>query len=310
MKRIIVTGGAGFIGSHICERLIAAGHEVLCVDNFFTGRRVNVQALFEHPSFELMRHDVTFPLYIETDQIYNLACPASPVHYQFDPVQTTKTSVHGAINMLGLAKRTKSRILQASTSEVYGDPTIHPQVESYWGNVNPIGPRACYDEGKRCAETLFFDYYRQHNLAIRVARIFNTYGPRMLPNDGRVVSNFIVQALKGDDITIYGEGQQTRSFCFVDDLVGGLIKLMEGDVTGPINLGNPVENTILELAEKVLQLTKSKSKLVKKPLPQDDPKQRQPNISLAKEKLGWQPTVPLEEGLNRTIHYFRQQLGA
>ena len=310
MKRIIVTGGAGFIGSHICERLIAAGHEVLCVGNFFTGRRVNVQALFEHPSFELMRHDVTFPLYIETDQIYNLACPASPVHYQFDPVQTTKTSVHGAINMLGLAKRTKSRILQASTSEVYGDPTIHPQVESYWGNVNPIGPRACYDEGKRCAETLFFDYYRQHNLAIRVARIFNTYGPRMLPNDGRVVSNFIVQALKGDDITIYGEGQQTRSFCFVDDLVGGLIKLMEGDVTGPINLGNPVENTILELAEKVLQLTKSKSKLVKKPLPQDDPKQRQPNISLAKEKLGWQPTVPLEEGLNRTIHYFRQQLGA
>ena len=310
MKRIIVTGGAGFIGSHLCERLIGAGHEVLCVDNFFTGRRVNVAALFEHQSFELMRHDVTFPLYIETDEIYNLACPASPVHYQFDPVQTTKTSVHGAINMLGLAKRTKSRILQASTSEVYGDPTIHPQVESYWGNVNPIGPRACYDEGKRCAETLFFDYYRQHNLAIRVARIFNTYGPRMLPNDGRVVSNFIVQALKGDPITIYGEGQQTRSFCYVDDLVGGLIKLMEGEATGPINLGNPVENTILELAEKVLKLTKSSSKLVKKPLPQDDPKQRQPNISLAKEKLGWQPTVPLDEGLARTIHYFRQQLAA
>ena len=310
MKRIIVTGGAGFIGSHLCERLIGAGHEVLCVDNFFTGRRVNVAALFEHQSFELMRHDVTFPLYIETDQIYNLACPASPVHYQFDPVQTTKTSVHGAINMLGLAKRTKSRILQASTSEVYGDPTIHPQVESYWGNVNPIGPRACYDEGKRCAETLFFDYYRQHNLAIRVARIFNTYGPRMLPNDGRVVSNFIVQALKGDPITIYGEGQQTRSFCYVDDLVGGLIKLMEGEATGPINLGNPVENTILELAEKVLKLTKSSSKLVKKPLPQDDPKQRQPNISHAKEKLGWEPTVPLDEGLARTIHYFRQQLAA
>jgi len=312
MKRVLITGGAGFIGSHICERLVAAGHEVLCVDNFFTGRRVNVASLFNRPNFELIRHDVTFPLYIETDEIYNLACPASPVHYQFDPVQTTKTSVHGAINMLGLAKRTKSRILQASTSEVYGDPAVHPQVESYWGNVNPIGPRACYDEGKRCAETLFFDYYRQHALRIRVARIFNTYGPRMLANDGRVVSNFIVQALKGEPITIYGEGEQTRSFCFVDDLVSGLIKLMEAPdtVTGPINLGNPVESTIRELAEKIIVMTGSKSKLVHKPLPQDDPTRRRPDISQAKQVLGWQPSVPLEEGLARTISYFRQQMAA
>ena len=312
MKRIIVTGGAGFIGSHLCERLIAAGHEVLCVDNFFTGRRANVAPLFANPSFELMRHDVTFPLYVETDEIYNLACPASPVHYQFDPVQTTKTSVHGAINMLGLAKRTKAKILQASTSEVYGDPAVHPQVEGYWGNVNPIGPRACYDEGKRCAETLFFDYYRQHALRIRVARIFNCYGPRMLPNDGRVVSNFIVQALRGDPITVYGDGQQTRSFCYVDDLVAGLMKLMEADdeVTGPINLGNPVENTILELAEKIIAQTKSRSQIVRKPLPENDPTRRKPDISLAKQKLNWVPGVPLEEGLARTIHYFRQQLAA
>ena len=312
MKRIIVTGGAGFIGSHICERLIAAGNEVLCVDNFFTGRRVNVSALLAQPTFELMRHDVTFPLYVETDEIYNLACPASPVHYQFDPVQTTKTSVHGAINMLGLAKRTKAKILQSSTSEVYGDPAVHPQVESYWGNVNPIGPRACYDEGKRCAETLFFDYYRQHKLQVKVIRIFNTYGPNMHPADGRVVSNCIVQALKGDSITIYGEGQQSRSFCYVDDLVSGLIKLMEApdDVTGPINLGNPVENTILELAERVIALTKSKSKIVNKPLPQDDPTRRRPDISLAKAKLAWAPSVPLDEGLARTIHYFRQQMAA
>ncbi len=312
MKRIIVTGGAGFIGSHICERLIGDGHEVLCVDNFFTGRRVNVAPLLDKPTFELMRHDVTFPLYVETDEVYNLACPASPVHYQFDPVQTTKTSVHGAINMLGLAKRTRAKILQSSTSEVYGDPAVHPQVETYWGNVNPIGPRACYDEGKRCAETLFFDYYRQHKLRIRVARIFNTYGPRMLPNDGRVVSNFIVQALKGDPITIYGEGQQTRSFCYVDDLVSGLIKLMDAsdDVTGPVNLGNPVESTILELAEKIIALTKSKSKIVNKPLPQDDPTRRRPDISVAKAKLGWAPTVPLDEGLARTVDYFRRQVAA
>ena len=312
MTRIIVTGGAGFIGSHLCERLIAAGNEVLCVDNFFTGRRNNVSSLFGHPSFELMRHDVTFPLYVETDQIYNLACPASPVHYQFDPVQTTKTSVHGAINMLGLAKRTKARILQASTSEVYGDPTIHPQVESYWGNVNPIGPRACYDEGKRCAETLFFDYHRQHNLAIRVARIFNTYGPRMLPNDGRVVSNFIVQALQGEPITIYGNGNQTRSFCFVDDLVEALIRLMNAPdgVTGPVNLGNPVETTIRVLAEKIIAMTGSKSKLIQKPLPQDDPVRRRPDISLAQNKLGWNPTVSLDEGLAQAIHYFRQLLAS
>ena len=311
LERIVVTGGAGFIGSHLCERLLAAGHEVLCVDNFFTGRRQNVVAMMSNPMFELMRHDVTFPLYVETNQIYNLACPASPIHYQFDPVQTTKTSVHGAINMLGLAKRTKAKILQASTSEVYGDPEVHPQVESYWGNVNPIGPRACYDEGKRCAETLFFDYYRQHNLQIRVARIFNTYGPRMLPNDGRVVSNFIVQALKGEDITVYGEGTQTRSFCYVDDLVDGMTCLMGAPdaVTGPVNLGNPVEHTILELAEKIIQMSKSSSKVVHKPLPQDDPVRRKPDISLAREKLKWAPSKPLEEGLELTIAYFRSLLG-
>ncbi|MSQ87580.1 MAG: SDR family oxidoreductase [Alphaproteobacteria bacterium] len=311
MARIIVSGGAGFIGSHLCERLLAAGNEVLCIDNFFTGRRQNVAALMSNASFELMRHDVTFPLYVETDQIYNLACPASPVHYQFDPVQTTKTSVHGAINMLGLAKRTRAKILQASTSEVYGDPTIHPQVETYNGNVNPIGPRACYDEGKRCAETLFFDYYRQHRLRIRVARIFNTYGPRMLPNDGRVVSNFIVQALKNESITVYGKGDQTRSFCYVDDLLNGLIGLMDAPdtVTGPMNLGNPVESTILELAEHIIRLAKSSSKIIYKPLPQDDPTRRRPDITKARETLKWEPKVPLEEGLTRTIHYFRSLLG-
>ncbi len=307
MKRIIVTGGAGFIGSHLCERLLTDGNEVLCVDNFFTGRRQNVAALSANPLFELMRHDVTFPLYVETDEIYNLACPASPVHYQFDPVQTTKTSVHGAINMLGLAKRTRAKILQASTSEVYGDPAIHPQVESYWGNVNPVGPRACYDEGKRCAETLFFDYHRQHKTRIRVARIFNTYGPRMLPNDGRVVSNFIVQALKNDPITVYGNGEQTRSFCYVDDLVGALMSLMDtpDGVTGPINLGNPVENTILELAEKIIRLAKSSSKIIHKPLPQDDPVRRRPDITLARDTLKWEPKTVLEDGLLRTIEYFR-----
>jgi UDP-glucuronate decarboxylase len=310
MARVMVTGGAGFIGSHLCARLLQQGHEVLCLDNFFTGRRQNVLPLMSNPMFELMRHDVTFPLYVETDQIYNLACPASPVHYQFDPVQTTKTSVHGAINMLGLAKRTKAKILQASTSEVYGDPAIHPQVESYNGNVNPIGPRACYDEGKRCAETLFFDYHRQHRLRIRVARIFNTYGPRMLPNDGRVVSNFIVQALKGEPITIYGKGDQTRSFCYVDDLLSGLIGLMEApdDVTGPMNLGNPVESTILELAEKIIALAKSSSKLIYKPLPQDDPVRRKPDISKARQSLQWEPKVSLEDGLMRTIDYFRGAL--
>ena len=307
MTRIVVTGGAGFIGSHICERLLAAGHEVLCVDNFFTGRRQNIAPLLGNNSFELIRHDVTFPLYIETDQIYNLACPASPVHYQFDPVQTTKTSVHGAINMLGLAKRTKAKILQASTSEVYGDPAIHPQVESYWGNVNPIGPRACYDEGKRCAETLFFDYYRQHNLRIRVARIFNTYGPRMLPDDGRVVSNFAVQALKNEPITVYGKGDQTRSFCYVDDTVDGLIRLMDApdDVSGPCNLGNPVETTVFELAEKIIALAKSSSKIVHKPLPQDDPVRRKPDITIARGKLAWEPKVALDDGLERTVHFFR-----
>jgi len=307
VNRILVTGGAGFIGSHLCERLLKDGYEVLCVDNFFTGRRTNVAPLLANPAFELMRHDVTFPLYVETDEIYNLACPASPVHYQFDPVQTTKTSVHGAINMLGLAKRTRAKILQASTSEVYGDPAVHPQIESYWGNVNPIGPRACYDEGKRCAETLFFDYFRQHKTRIRVARIFNTYGPRMLPNDGRVVSNFIVQALQGHDITIYGKGDQTRSFCYVDDLLEGFVRLMaaEDKVTGPVNLGNPVENTILELAEKIIQLSKSSSKIVYKPLPQDDPTRRKPDITQARETLKWEPKFPLDEGLNRTIHYFR-----
>ena len=304
--RVLVSGGAGFIGSHLCDRLIAKDYEVLCVDNFFTGARANIVHLLDSKSFEMMRHDVTFPLFVEVDQIYNMACPASPVHYQFDPVQTTKTSVHGAINMLGLAKRTKARILQASTSEVYGDPSVHPQEESYWGNVNPIGPRSCYDEGKRCAETLFFDYHRQHKLDIKVARIFNTYGPRMHPNDGRVVSNFIVQALKGEDITLYGDGQQTRSFCYVDDLVEGLIRLMESPagVTGPINLGNPGEFTIKELAENVIDLTGSKSKMVNKPLPQDDPRQRQPDITRAKTHLDWQPKVALREGLIKTIAYF------
>ena len=310
VNRIIVTGGAGFIGSHLCERLIAAGHEVLCVDNFFPGRRQNVAALSPNPLFELMRHDTTFPLYVETDEIYNLACPASPVHYQYDPVQTTKTSVHGAINMLGLAKRTGAKILQASTSEVYGDPEIHPQVESYWGNVNPVGPRACYDEGKRCAETLFFDYHRQHKTRIRVARIFNTYGPRMLPDDGRVVSNFIVQALKGEPITVYGNGDQTRSFCFVDDLVEALIRFMEApdELAGPVNLGNPVESTILELAETINRLVKTTSKIVHKPLPQDDPTRRCPDISLARDSLGWAPETALEDGLKRTIDYFRSSL--
>ncbi|MCR9196338.1 MAG: SDR family oxidoreductase [Hyphomonas sp.] len=308
--RVLVSGGAGFIGSHLCDRLIDKGHEVLCVDNFFTGARANIVHLLDSKSFEMMRHDVTFPLFVEVDQIYNMACPASPVHYQFDPVQTTKTSVHGAINMLGLAKRTKARILQASTSEVYGDPSVHPQEESYWGNVNPIGPRSCYDEGKRCAETLFFDYYRQHNLEIKVARIFNTYGPRMNPNDGRVVSNFIVQALKGEDITLYGDGQQTRSFCYVDDLVEGLIRLMESpaSVTGPINLGNPGEFTIKELAENVIDLTGSKSKMVNKPLPEDDPRQRQPDITRAKANLDWEPTIALRAGLTKTIAYFDELL--
>ena len=305
-NRVLVTGGAGFIGSHLCEKLITKGYEVLCVDNFFTGARSNVAHLLDNKTFELLRHDVTFPLFVEVDQIYNLACPASPIHYQFDPVQTTKTSVHGAINMLGLAKRTRARILQASTSEVYGDPSVHPQEESYWGNVNPIGPRSCYDEGKRCAETLFFDYYRQHKLDIKVARIFNTYGPRMHPNDGRVVSNFIVQALKGEDITLYGDGQQTRSFCYVDDLVDGLIRLMESPdgVTGPINLGNPGEFTIKELAENVIDLTGSKSAMVNRPLPEDDPRQRQPDITRAKTHLDWQPKIALRDGLAKTIAYF------
>jgi len=309
-KRVLVTGGAGFIGSHLCERLLREGCEVLCVDNFYTGTRANIRHLLNHPHFEVMRHDVTFPLYVEVDEIYNLACPASPVHYQFDPVQTTKTSVHGAINMLGLAKRVKAKIFQASTSEVYGDPEVHPQVESYWGRVNPIGLRACYDEGKRCAETLFFDYRRQHNLNIKVARIFNTYGPRMHPNDGRVVSNFIVQALKNEPITIYGDGTQTRSFCYVDDIVEGFIRLMdtEDDFTGPVNLGNPVEFSMLELAEKVIELTGSKSRVTFRPLPDDDPKRRRPDISLAKEVLEWQPVVSLQEGLEKTIEYFRRVL--
>ncbi len=308
--RTLVTGGAGFLGSHLCERLVSEGHEVICLDSFFTGSKANIGHLLNKPNFELMRHDVTFPLYVEVDQIYNLACPASPVHYQHDPVQTTKTSVHGAINMLGLAKRTGARIFQASTSEVYGDPEVHPQPESYWGKVNPIGIRSCYDEGKRCAETLFFDYHRQHNLDIKVARIFNTYGPRMHPNDGRVVSNFIVQALKGENITIYGYGQQTRSFCYVDDLIEGFVRLMstESGITGPVNLGNPGEFTILELAEKVLKLVGGKSKLTHLPLPADDPKQRQPNIELAKDKLGWEPKVSLDEGLKRTVDYFAKLL--
>ena len=306
-RRVLVTGGAGFLGSHLCERLLRDGCDVLCVDNFFTGTKINVSGLIGNPHFEIMRHDVTFPLYVEVDEIYNLACPASPIHYQFDPVQTTKTSVHGAINMLGLAKRVKAKILQASTSEVYGDPTIHPQPESYWGNVNPIGYRSCYDEGKRCAETLFFDYRRQHNLRIKVARIFNTYGPRMHPNDGRVVSNFIVQALKGEPITVYGDGQQTRSFCFVDDLVDGLVRLMNtaDDVTGPVNLGNPGEFTILQLAETVVQLTGSASEIVFKPLPHDDPLQRKPDIALARQELGWEPGIALEDGLRKTISYFQ-----
>ncbi len=309
-KRILVTGGAGFLGSHLCERLLNEGHEVLCVDNFYTGRKANIAHLLNNPYFEVIRHDITFPLYVEVDEIYHLACPASPVHYQFDPVQTTKTSVHGSINMLGLAKRLKIKILLASTSEVYGDPTVHPQPETYWGNVNPIGPRACYDEGKRCAETLFFDYYRQHRLKIKVARIFNTYGPRMHPNDGRVVSNFIVQALKGEDITVYGDGKQTRSFCYVDDMIDGLIKLMNSsdDFTGPVNLGNPEEYSILQLAEAIIRLTGSKSRIVFKPLPPDDPKQRCPDITLARKVLNWQPTTPLEEGLKRTIEYFRNLL--
>jgi len=309
MKRVLVTGGAGFLGSHLCERLRAQGHDVLCVDNYFTGRKDNIAGLLGDPHFEAMRHDVTHPLFVEVDEIYNLACPASPIHYQFDPVQTTKTSVIGAINMLGLAKRLKAKILQTSTSEIYGDPAEHPQTESYWGNVNPIGPRACYDEGKRCAETLFFDYHRQHNLQIRVVRIFNTYGPRMHPNDGRVVSNFIVQALKGELITLHGTGSQTRSFCYVDDLVTGMIAMMDQDeLVGPVNLGNPGEFTILELATMVKELTGSKSEIVFLPLPQDDPVRRRPDISLAKAKLHWEPTVPLREGLTRTVAFFRELL--
>jgi UDP-glucuronate decarboxylase len=310
VKRVLVTGGAGFLGSHLCERLIERGDDVLCVDNFYTGNKDNIRHLMGHTHFEVMRHDVTFPLYVEVDEIYNLACPASPVHYQNDPVQTTKTSVHGAINMLGLAKRVKAKILQASTSEVYGDPEVHPQQESYWGKVNPIGIRSCYDEGKRCAETLFFDYWRQHDLRIKVVRIFNTYGPRMHPDDGRVVSNFIVQALNNQDITIYGNGNQTRSFCYVDDLVEAMIRMMDSqdDFTGPVNIGNPGEFTIRELAERIISLTGSSSSLISHPLPADDPKQRQPDISLARERLEWQPNVQLEEGLKKTIAYFREIL--
>jgi UDP-glucuronate decarboxylase len=309
-NKSLISGGAGFLGSHLCDALIKKGHDVLCVDNFFTGNKDNVSHLISSTKFELMRHDVTFPLYVEVDQIYNLACPASPIHYQLDPVQTTKTSVHGAINMLGLAKRTGARILQASTSEVYGDPEVHPQTENYWGRVNPIGIRSCYDEGKRCAETLFFDYFRQHHLEIKVMRIFNTYGPRMHPNDGRVVSNFIVQALQNKPITIYGDGSQTRSFCYVSDLIEGMIKFMDSDktITGPMNIGNPNEFTMLELAELVLRLTSSQSKIIFKPLPEDDPRQRQPNISLAKNKLGWEPKIKLEDGLKETIKYFREVL--
>ncbi len=310
-KRVLVTGGAGFIGSHLCARLLEAGHEVLCVDNFFTGSRQNVVDLIANPNFELMRHDITFPLYVEVDEIYNLACPASPIHYQFDPVQTTKTSVLGAVNMLGLAKRLKVPIFQASTSEVYGDPDVHPQREDYWGNVNPIGPRSCYDEGKRCAETLFFDYHRQHRVRIKVARIFNTYGPNMHPNDGRVVSNFIVQALRGEDITVYGDGMQTRSFCYVDDLVEGFLRLMASadDVTGPINLGNPGEFTMLQLAEEIIALTGSASRIVHRALPADDPRKRKPDISLAESVLEWEPRIRLREGLVRTIDYFRARMG-
>ncbi|MBM3379647.1 MAG: SDR family oxidoreductase [Betaproteobacteria bacterium] len=310
-QRTLVTGGAGFLGSHLCERLLAAGEDVLCVDNYFTGTKANIAHLLADPHFELMRHDVTFPLYVEVDRIYNLACPASPVHYQHDPVQTTKTSVHGAINMLGLAKRVKARILQASTSEVYGDPEVHPQPESYWGRVNPVGLRSCYDEGKRCAETLFFDYWRQHRLQIKVVRIFNTYGPRMHPNDGRVVSNFIVQALRGEDLTLFGDGSQTRSFCYVDDLIEAMLRVMQtpADFTGPINIGNPGEFTMLELAEMVLRLTGSRSRIAFKPLPSDDPRQRRPDISLAQSAIAWEPQIPLEDGLARTIDYFRKLLG-
>ena len=309
-RRILVTGGSGFLGSNLCDRLLAEGADVICVDNFFSGARSNVDHLLDHKRFELIRHDVTFPLYIEVDQIYNLACPASPIHYQRDPVQTTKTSVHGAINMLGLAKRIRAKILQASTSEVYGDPNVHPQTEDYWGHVNPIGPRSCYDEGKRCAETLFFDYRRQHNLPIKVARIFNTYGPRMHPNDGRVVSNFIVQALLGKDITVYGDGTQTRSFCYVDDLIDGLARLMASpdSVTGPINIGNPTEFTIMQLASQVVELTGSRSNIVRRPIPQDDPRQRRPDISTAQNILNWSPHTPLKEGLTRTIAYFEKLL--
>lgn len=309
-KRILITGGAGFLGSHLSEKLLLEGHEVLCVDNFYTGTKENISHLLVNPFFEVMRHDICFPLYIEVDEIYNLACPASPVHYQFDPVQTTKTSVHGSINMLGLAKRIKAKILQASTSEVYGDPVVHPQPETYWGNVNPVGIRSCYDEGKRCAETLFFDYHRQHKLKIKVARLFNTYGPKMHPNDGRVVSNFIVQALKNKDITVYGDGKQTRSFCYVDDMINGLIKLMNtpDNFTGPINLGNPTEFTILKLAEKVISLTGSSSNIIFKVLPNDDPMQRKPDITLAKEKLNWDPTIQLDDGLIKTIEYFENLL--
>ena len=311
-KKVLVTGGAGFLGSHLCERLLEQGRDILCVDNYFTGSKHNISHLLKNPAFELLRHDVTWPLYVEVDEIYNLACPASPVHYQYDPVQTTKTSVHGAINMLGLAKRLGAKILQASTSEVYGDPEMHPQREEYWGHVNPIGVRSCYDEGKRCAETLFFDYYRQHQLEIKVLRIFNTYGPRMHPNDGRVVSNFIVQALQGQAITIYGDGNQTRSFCYVDDLIDAMIGLMNtpAEFTGPMNAGNPDEFTILELAELVLELTESKSKIIREPLPQDDPKQRQPDISLAKAELGWSPKIKLREGLEKTIAYFDDHLAS
>ena len=306
-KRILVTGGAGFLGSHLCERLVEDGHDVICLDNYFTGSKDNVAGLLGRSNFELMRHDVTFPLYVEVDEIYNMACPASPVHYQYDPVQTTKTSVHGAINMLGLAKRTGAKIFQASTSEVYGDPEVHPQPESYRGNVNPLGPRACYDEGKRCAETLFFDYYRQHKTNIRVARFFNTYGPRMRPDDGRVISNFIVQALRGESITIYGDGSQTRSFCYVDDLIDGIVRLMDApdDVTGPMNLGNPTEFSIAQLAELVVKMTGAKSKIEFRPLPEDDPMQRCPDISFAKRALGWEPTIPLAQGLEATIAYFK-----
>jgi UDP-glucuronate decarboxylase len=312
VHRILVTGGSGFLGSHLCDRLVEQGHDVLCVDNFFTGSKNNIRHLLGLPNFELTRHDVTFPLYVEVDRIYNLACPASPVHYQHDPIQTTKTSVHGAINMLGLAKRLKARILQASTSEVYGDPEIHPQVEGYWGRVNPIGIRSCYDEGKRCAETLFFDYHRQCQLDIKVIRIFNTYGPRMHPHDGRVVSNFIVQALRGEPITIYGDGSQTRSFCYVDDLLDGMMRLMDSPAgfTGPVNVGNPGEFTMLQLAETVLRIVGGRSTLTFMPLPQDDPRQRQPDISLAREKLGWEPKVPLEDGLKETVAYFRKTLDA